>query len=107
MAKGQELTVTAADDEKVVQAIQRANRGDQEAMSEVRDAFDAHPGVWRLLGDLAQRAEDAPVGAAFRDQDLAGREAARRYLADLRTQLAGPDPSALERVVAERAALAL
>lgn len=107
MAKGREVTVAATDDETAVHAIQRASQGDETAMSEVREAFDVHPGVWRLLGDMARRAEDALIGASFTEKDLAGREAARRYLADLHTQLAGPDSSPLERVLAERAALAL
>jgi len=106
MARQEGVTV-AATDEEAVQAIQRASRGDQAAMPEVRQAFDARPRLWRLLGDMARRAEDALIGAAFAEKDLAGREAARRYLADLRAQLAGPDPSPLDRVLAKRAALAL
>jgi hypothetical protein len=77
VAKGREVRVPGTDD-KVVQAIQRAAQGDQEALFEVRKGFDADPLLWRFLGDMARRAEEALVTAAVVITDLARQEAARR-----------------------------
>lgn len=85
----------AADPEaKAIQAIQRASQGDGTAMPEVR-----RPSMLS--------APRTPSSALPSPRRTACREAARRHLADLRAELAGPNPTPLEGVLAERAALAL
>jgi hypothetical protein len=56
------------------------------------------------FGDLATHAENALIDSAAGD-NLAMAEGIRLRLAGLRSELAGPDPTPLIRVLAERAAL--
>jgi hypothetical protein len=58
-----------------------------------------------LGGDPAARAQEALIGWAV-GQDLAAGEALRRRIAQVRAELAGPDASPLERLLAENLALA-
>src|SRR5262249_43902654 len=58
-----------------------------------------------LGGDPATRAREAMIGWAV-GQDLAAGEALRRRIAQVRAELAGPDASPLERLLAENLALA-
>jgi hypothetical protein len=58
-----------------------------------------------LGGDPAIRAQEALIGWAV-GQDLAAGEALRRRIAQVRDELAGPDASPLERLLADNLALA-
>ena len=83
--------------------VSRAMRGDREVLPALRDALDRHPALARQAGDLAARAEDAWLDL-LAGQDLFTAEAVRRRLAALRAELAGPQPSPLERLVVDRIA---
>ena len=81
--------------------VQRAEQGDEAVLPELRAALDANAWVWERYGDLSQQSQAAWL------QLLAGRnllllESARRKAAQLRTELAGPGPSPLERLLVER-----
>jgi hypothetical protein len=82
---------------------ERARSGDAEALDRLRAYLDANPEVWRQAGDLAAAAESAWIALCAGDDALAAESLARR-LAELKAELAGPDPSPLERLLVERIA---
>ena len=86
--------------------IDRAQKGDTDAASQVRSIVRACPSMadW-LVNDIAKVAEIALVGRVYGKQSLAYIEVARHKVAALRDELAGPNPSAIERLLAERVAL--
>jgi hypothetical protein len=86
--------------------MRRADDGDEEARAELCRRMDhAQPAKLEEIGCLARRAEDALLHAANRD--FVSYEAARRCLEEKRRDLAGPNPTALERALADRLAFAL
>lgn len=87
--------------EELQALIRRADGGDMSAVPEVRQLL-ASPGAAALLGgDLARRAEEALLDALCKTR-LAARECMLRVMADLRAELAGPNPPPVERLLAER-----
>jgi hypothetical protein len=82
--------------------VARARKGDETAVSPLRDYLKRLPELVHALGgDLAEQAEVSFVKAAA-GQDLAFREALTGKLAQMRAELAGPEPSPLERLLVER-----
>ena len=89
--------------EELYALIKRAEEGDETAMPAVRDLLKK-PGVVDLLGgDLGRRARQTLV-EKFGGKNLVFKEAVNQKLAALQTELAGPAPTPLERLLAERVA---
>jgi hypothetical protein len=84
--------------------LRRAVAGDPAVLPELR-AILRQPEVVDILGNLAHRVEVALVDRVA-GRDLAFREALTMKLAAMRTELAGPDASPLERQLIERVVLA-
>ena len=89
----------------LVSLVGAASGGDEAALARVARLFDAAPGAWDLVGDLGRDAERALVAAAAGDDPLR-REGLGRRLEAMRREVAGPRPSPLERLLAERVAAA-
>jgi hypothetical protein len=87
--------------ERLHQLVRRAEGGDEAALPELRAALDVNPWVWERYGDLAQQSQAAWL-QLIADKNLLLLESARRKAAQLRTELAGPAPSPLERLLVER-----
>jgi hypothetical protein len=85
----------------VTQLVRRAREGDQTVLSELRRLLDQNPRLWKCHGDLAQQAEEAWLRLAA-GHDLFLHESLIRKLRDLREELAGPDPSPLEKLLVGR-----
>jgi len=81
--------------------LERARRGDADALPGLRAALDGHPEVWRSYGDLAAHAQAAWIGL-IGGPDLALGEALGRRAAALRAELAGPASTPIEALLAER-----
>jgi hypothetical protein len=92
---------TAAED--LEQLVRRAERGDESALPELRRLLDREPALWRFAGDMGRIAEDSLVALAA-GPNLLLKEALGRRLAELKAELAGADPSPLDRLLAERVA---
>src|SRR5438105_3124057 len=88
----------------IVDLWKRAESGDASTLREVRAllANPATPGLVRLWGgELAEQAEQS-FARAMAGQDVAFREAVARKLVLMRGELAGPNPTLLERLLVER-----
>ncbi|MFO0850679.1 MAG: hypothetical protein U0871_19295 [Gemmataceae bacterium] len=85
-------------------AAMKARAGDKSALPDARPLLDDPRLVAVFGGDLVDRAEQALAAAAC-GADLLAREAVKRKLNAVRAELAGPAPTAVERLLAERAAV--
>lgn len=98
-------TKQASDEaKKLLALIERAEGGDATALPALRESL-ALPGIADVLGgDVARKAADRFLDA-FCGKHLATREATATKMAQLRTELAGANPTAVERLLADRAVL--
>jgi hypothetical protein len=86
------------------EVIKRAQQGDRQALPRMLAIFDEEgPRYAELFGNMATHVEKALVSGAA-GNNFAVREGLERKLSTLRGELAGPDPTPIERLLAERAA---
>ncbi len=90
----------ATDDELAI-FLKRASRGDRSVLPALRRLLDQGPELWQHVGDLGRLARTSWVKLVAGD-NLLRREALTRQVAALESELAGPSPSVLERLLAER-----
>jgi hypothetical protein len=83
--------------------VRRAREGDQTVLPGLRRLLNDNPRLWECHGDMAQQAEEAWLRLAA-GHDLFLHESLRRKLQELREELAGDNPSPLERLLVERVA---
>jgi hypothetical protein len=84
--------------------LERSGRGDLKARDEQEAIFVARPEIRRAVaeaGDLAQRAEERWMKVLAGD-DVVEKELYRIKIEALRNELAGPNPSPLERLLVDR-----
>jgi hypothetical protein len=81
--------------------VARAREGDREALPRLREYLDRNPEIWEQAGDIARHARDSWI-RMIAGQDLAATEVFARKADALRTELAGADPTPLERLLVER-----
>jgi hypothetical protein len=87
--------------EEIREFLERAEGGDTSTRPILRQMLQ-DPGMVELCGgDLAHQAEDWFI-QSFGSDNLAWREAIRRKLELLRAELAGPNPTPVERLLVER-----
>jgi hypothetical protein len=87
--------------EELQELARRTQQGDRSVLPELRRALDRHPEVWQAYGDLAAQAQAAWLDL-LSGPDMLLQESVERKLAALRADLAGPEPSPLERLLVER-----
>lgn len=90
-------------EEQIQQLVQRAEQGDQTVLPALRKLLDESPAVWNEYGNLALQAECSLVKLAA-GSNLMLSESLVRKLAALKSDIAGPSPSPLERLLSERIA---
>jgi hypothetical protein len=78
--------------------VARANQGERLAVDRLRKFLDVNPQLWQRVGDLTAVAERAWTELIV-GQDVLKTECVRRRLAELKDQLKGPHPTALEAVL--------
>ncbi len=84
--------------------VQRARQGDETVLPQLREMLDTRPEIWEHFGNLAGHAREAWLRLISAD-DLALKESTARKVEDLMRELAGPEPTVVERLLAERAVL--
>lgn len=82
-------------------AVKDAREGDEEALSRVRRVLKEAPDLGRIFRDLSTQAEQSLV-ERITASDLLSQEMLPPQLDAMRSELAGPDPSVLERLLSER-----
>jgi hypothetical protein len=90
----------AKDDKKLRDLIDRAQDGDKEVLSVPRKVLDEAPRVARII-DLAKNVERSIIEKMSGD-DVFTQEAIPRNLKAMKREIAGENPSPLERLLAER-----
>jgi hypothetical protein len=88
--------------EKLRGLLGKAEKGDEDAVPEIRQILDERPDLaWQFV-DVAQVAEEALIEKMSGEEDLAVKEIMRCQLKAMREEIAGENPSPLERLLAER-----
>ena len=82
--------------------LRLAEKGQEDAVPEIRQILNEHPDLtWRFV-DVAHIAEDTLIEEMTKEGDLATKELLRCQLEAMREEIAGENPSPLERLLAER-----
>lgn len=92
--------VTTKEKGGALQILQRAQRGDESTLPELRRMLTC-PEVVDFFGNLAEQAERSLIDATA-GKNVAAREGLLRKLEMLREELAGPSPTSVERLLVER-----
>jgi len=80
----------------------KAEKGNKKAVPAIREILDESPDLaWRLV-DLGKLAERLLVDELTKEKDLAIKEIMEHQLESMRLEIAGENPSPLERLLAER-----
>ena len=87
--------------ERLRNLVRRAEQGDEAALPELRVALDANPWCWKRYGDIGRQAQAAWLDL-IGGKNLMLKESVGRRAEELRAELAGPEPSPLERLLVER-----
>ena len=88
--------------EKLRGLLGKAEKGDEDAVPEIRQILDERPDLaWQFV-DVAHFAEEALIEKMSGEEDLAVKEIMRCQLKAMREEIAGENPSPLERLLAER-----
>jgi hypothetical protein len=89
------------EDQHLKDLLKRAETGDRSVLSELREALDNHPEIWQVYGDIATQAEGVLIQLAAGDNLLMA-ESLQRKLRELKHDLGGDSPSALESLLIAR-----
>ena len=88
------------------QLVDRANRGDREALTQLRQYLDKHPQIWQRAGDLAAIAEKNWTELLAEKNHLVA-ESVKRMVDKLKSGLAGEHPTQLEALLVDQVAVCL
>ena len=83
--------------------LKRANEGEGPALVELRELCEGHPELWAGIGNLAAQAQASLIQAIAGKNEVVA-EAISRRAAELRRELAGAEPTPLERLLVSRIA---
>jgi hypothetical protein len=83
--------------------IDKAQGGDERAALDIRKILDGSPDLaWRFINGPGKLAESALIDTFTKDDDLSSQELLKHQLESMRIEVAGQNPSPLERLLAER-----
>ncbi len=96
----EERRVTVA---KLHTLIDKAQKSNGEVVFGIRKILDNSPDLaWRFIKGPGKMAEEALIDEFTRDKDLASKELLKHQLKSMKLEVAGENPSPLERLLAER-----
>ena len=84
--------------------IRRAEQGDTSTLPKLRQMLDTDPSIALCSGDVARQSEEVWVDL-LAGTNLFLTETIRRKLVEWRTELGGPNPSPIERMLVEQATI--
>jgi hypothetical protein len=97
-----EMEVPGKTIEKLQDLLRRAEKGEENAVPEIRQILNEHPKLAWDFVDLGKVAEDALIEYITREQDLATKELIRYQLEAMKKEIVGNEHSPLERLLSER-----
>jgi hypothetical protein len=98
----EELKIRRDTVERLRELTKKAEQGDKGAVPEIREILEQSPDLaWRFT-DVGRVAEWSLIQKITKEKDLSSKELIRFQLESMREEVAGNNPSALERLVAER-----
>jgi len=87
--------------ERLKELVEKAGKGDKKPLPEIRKILKESPDLaWHLM-DIGRVAEWRYTEIMLREEDLGLKEVLRCQLAAMREEIAGDNPSPLERLLAE------
>ena len=101
-AKSPNSAVEVISEDEAWEIANKAAKGDSSALERLGQALDQHPGLVGIGGDLAKHIEGMWIEHIVGKKDLFHREALSRRVSELRTELLGPSPSPVERLLADQ-----
>jgi hypothetical protein len=87
---------------EVLQLIRQAEKDDKKVLPALRTLLGTYPALLGFYTNVAESARDALVKRIGGEKNLAVQEFYARKLAAMGQELAGPDPSPVERLLVER-----
>jgi hypothetical protein len=88
--------------ERLNELVKKAEKGNKEGLPEIRKILKESPELaWRIM-DYGKLAEWHFIERMTKDKDFGSKELLKRQLASMREEIAGENPSPLERLLAER-----
>jgi hypothetical protein len=87
---------------KLMELVKKAEKGNMKAVPEIREILRDNSDLAGRFMDLGRVAEWHFIEWMSKDKDLASRELLTHQLANMRAEIAGENPSSLERLLAER-----
>ena len=87
---------------KLRELVKKAEKGDKKVLPETREILEERTELAWQFRNLAGLAERFFIDKMSKDKDLAAKEVMERQLAAMREEIAGENPSTLERLLAER-----
>ena len=82
------------------QILEAARSGCKQVLPNLQALFNQYPRIWQMHGDLARACEQKWIDTICGNNLLAA-EACRRVVEQKKRELAGPDPSPMEKLLAE------
>src|SRR5829696_6039829 len=91
--------------ERLAELVEKAGKGDKNPLPEIRKILKESPELaWQLM-DVSRVAEWRYTEMMLKEEDFGKKEVLRNQLAAMREEIAGDNPSPLERLLAERIVL--
>ncbi len=88
--------------ERLSELVKKAEKGNKKRLPEIRKTLNETPELaWRIM-DYGKLAEWHFIERMTKDKDFGSKEILKRQLASMREEIAGENPSPLERLLAER-----
>jgi hypothetical protein len=81
--------------------ILAAHRGLTDVLPYLKKVLDDHPEIWKLHGDLARQGEEAWI-KRIAAEDLLISQSLRRQVEQMRAEMTGPAPTALDSLLVDR-----
>jgi hypothetical protein len=86
--------------DRLVELVNKANGGNAAALAALRQYLDEHAEIWQKVGDLSQHVQENHI-RKIANGNLLGAETLRKRAEWMRKDLAGPNPSSLEKVAVD------
>lgn len=91
--------------DRLNELVEKAEKGNRQVVPELRKILKASPELaWQVI-DYGKVAQWHFIERMTKDEDFAKKEVLKRQLAAMREEVAGENPSPLERLLAERVVL--